>query len=99
MIKSDELWHHYMGGCLEIHQITPEGKYFVTKLGKNFAAGEVPQYCVPAGYIFGSKPASEEGVLVGCTVSPGFDFEDFKLFTNEELLKLHPEHADAISKF
>ena len=64
--------------------------------------GEVPQYCVPKGTIFGSKPqsgGSEEGVLVGCTVSPGFDFADFRIFTDDELIEKYPEHKEKIQMF
>lgn len=50
-----------------------------------------------AGTIFGSTV--EEGyALVSCTVVPGFDYSDFKLFTKEELLKKYPEHEEIIDK-
>lgn len=52
---------------------------------------------MPAGVIFGSSV--EEGyALVSCTVVPGFDFADFKLFTKKELLKDFPKHEAIINK-
>lgn len=36
--------------------------------------------------------------LAGCMVSPGFDFANFKLFTQQELLEQYPEHRDIIVK-
>ncbi|WP_394526184.1 cupin domain-containing protein [Lacrimispora sp. JR3] len=41
---------------------------------------------VPKGYIFGSAINKERSVLVGCMVSPGFDFKDFELFDRAYLL-------------
>jgi hypothetical protein len=36
--------------------------------------------------------------LVGCMVSPGFDFQDFELFTQAELLEKYPQHEAIIKK-
>jgi uncharacterized protein len=113
VIKSDEIWHHYDGLPLEIHEITAEGLYKVTLLGKDLSDGQVPQYCVSKGHIFGSKIASsynkEAGLkqkdeqyrytLVGCTVTPGFDFEDFHLFSTLSLLEQYPQYQDQIHDF
>jgi predicted cupin superfamily sugar epimerase len=55
------MWHHYGGGTLEIIEIIPDsGELKSTKLGKNIIPsegdqGEVIQYVVNAGNIFGSK--------------------------------------------
>lgn len=37
--------------------------------------------------------------LIGCTVSPGFDFSDFELANREYLLETFPKHKSIISKF
>lgn len=98
-LESDELWYYHDGAALTVHMITIEGNYRTVKLGLDFEKGERPQLLVPAGTIFGSSMnTDEEYSLVGCMVSPGFDFKDFKLFTEQELLTLHPQHA-AIIKF
>lgn len=97
VIASDEMWHHYDGETLEIHEIHPNGDYKLILLGKNLTDGEKLQHLVKAGVIFGSKPKKESSYsFVGCTVSPGFDFQDFKLFTEEELLNSHPKHRNII---
>ena len=97
-IKSDELWHHYAGGTLLIHVINEHGKYSVTKLGKNLEAGEVLQFVVPAGCWFASEPAPGTAfVLCGCTVAPGFHFDDFEMATSE-LIAEFPHHAAIIQK-
>lgn len=98
-LKSDELWYYHGGSPLTVHVIHEDGAYEEVKLGLNVERGEVPQYLVPKNSIFGSS-VMEEGTfsLVGCMVSPGFDFEDFELFTQDELLKDYPQHKELILK-
>jgi hypothetical protein len=50
-------------------------------LGQDLAAGQVPQHVVPAGRWQAARPAGDSEVLVSCVVAPGFDFDDFTLFT------------------
>jgi len=79
-IKSDELWYYHDGGCLEIIERNPDGSEKVTKLGKRLDLGESLQHVVKAGTWFGARPAPDTAFsLVGCQVSPGFDFRDFEL--------------------
>jgi predicted cupin superfamily sugar epimerase len=90
-IRSDELWHFHAGGPLRIVSIAPDGSVESVVLGPDGAAGQRLQYAVPAGRWFGAFP--EPGTahaLVGCTVSPGFDFKDFELGRRAELLKSFP---------
>ncbi|HJY63685.1 MAG TPA: cupin domain-containing protein [Ignavibacteria bacterium] len=37
--------------------------------------------------------------LVGCTVSPGFHFDDFEMGEREKLISLYPQHKSIITKF
>jgi predicted cupin superfamily sugar epimerase len=98
-IKSDEMWHFYGGDPLTIVEITEEGELISTTLGPNIEQGEVPQYVVKANRWFGSFPKqNSEYCFVGCTVSFGFDFNDFELAKREELLKKYPKHEEVISK-
>jgi predicted cupin superfamily sugar epimerase len=79
-IKSDELWYHHDGGILEIIEIDEAGNEIVTRLGKSIHDGCKLQHVVKAGLWFGARPSAEsEFCLVGCQVSPGFDFRDFEL--------------------
>ncbi len=98
-IKSDEMWHHYDGAPIELHMISPEGEYSLVIIGKDFANGEHPQYVVPAGYWFGSRVKGDaEFSLLGCTVSPGFDFQDFVLPSRIEFSQLFPQHTKIIAE-
>lgn len=92
-IQSDEVWHFYDGGTLEISIISPTGELTIIRLGRNLDQGEVFQAVVPAGSWFGSKPAvGIDFSLVGCTVAPGFDFADFEMAGRETLLAKFPQH-------
>lgn len=98
-IAADELWHFYYGDPLLVHEITHGGRLITHRLGQNPEKGEVFQTTVKAGSWFASVPASEsEYSLVGCTVAPGFDFEDFELARRESLSQMYPGHAAIISQ-
>lgn len=48
---------------------------------------------------FGSSVEAEDTYgLVGCMVAPGFDFADFELFTQRQLIELYPQHEGIIRK-
>lgn len=98
-INSDEMWHFYNGQTMLIHIIHLNGRLETIKLGSNIAAGEVFQFTVPATCWFAAEPdTSSAFCFVGCTVSPGFDFEDFELAQAAELIKIYPQHMDIIKK-
>lgn len=96
-IASDELWHFYYGDPLIIYEINPAGNLQQHLLGNNPQNNETFQCLVKAGSWFGA--ALQKGgdySLVGCTVSPGFDFADFELGGRETLTQLFPHHAGVI---
>ena len=98
-IKSDEIWYFHAGSPLIVHSIDPKGCYIQQKLGTNFKNGEIPQYLVSKNTIFGSSVLEKNSYsLVSCSVSPGFDFDDFELFKRNDLIKKYPEHLKIISK-
>ncbi len=98
-IKSDELWHHYLGQSFLISVIHEDGRFEEILLGKNLQHGEKLQAMVPAGAWFASELKTKAGFgLVGCTVAPGFDFQDFEIAKRDELIELYPELAQTISR-
>jgi hypothetical protein len=97
-LKSDEIWYHHAGGCLNIHQIDYAGRHSVFRLGSNLAAGERLQVMIRAGSWFGAVAADSEEALVGCAVAPGFDFTDFELAIPGKLLAQYPQHEEIISR-
>lgn len=73
-----EVWHFYAGAPLAL-SIAEDGKPATTvKLGSNLLIGELPQAVVPANW-WQSAASLGAWTLVGCTVSPGFDFSAFEM--------------------
>lgn len=98
-IKSDELWHFYTGSSLTIHIINHKGRYERTRLGSDFDNGDVFQTAVKAGCWFGACVDHPDSYsLVGCTVAPGFDFNDFEMGNRNKLIEHYPEYVDIIKR-
>src|ERR1700761_4715112 len=76
-LASDEVFHHYLGGAVEMLQLHPDGRRETLLIGPDLAAGQRPQVLVPRGVWQGARLLLAEGfALLGCTVSPGFEFVD-----------------------
>ena len=96
-IASDELWHHYDGGSLLIYEITGHGILQTHQLGIDDQPGERPFCFIQAGNWFGALPAeTADFVLVGCTVAPGFDFDEFEMADTETLVAQFPDQEEII---
>ncbi len=100
-IQSDEVWHFYAGGPLNVYVIEPSsGTLSIIRLGDNPARDEVFQAVVPAGCWFGAKPVGLPDKpafsLVGCTVAPAFDFAEFELADEANMLALFPQHEAVV---
>lgn len=99
-----------MGDPLTVVELDPKaGSLRQTVLGTDLSNGQVPQHVVPPGVWFGCYPtldyagAGDVGSrvgysLVGCTVAPGFDFADFELAKQAQLLKTFPQHVEAVKR-
>jgi len=98
-VKSDELFHFYLGDPVTMLQLHPGGRAETITLGQDVAAGRRLQVVVPAGVWQGSF-LSDGGrfALMGCTVAPGFDFDDFELGERKELIAQYPDHAALIER-
>lgn len=102
-IVSDEVWHFYSGCSITVVELDEStGDCKKTILGANVVEGsdEYVQYVVKGGTWFGSYPnitadSEHDYSLVGCTVSPGFDFADFEMGSNAILSKQFPKAAAA----
>lgn len=99
-IKSDETWHFYTGAALDLITINPSGVLSEYKLGRNSEHGEVFQLTITKGIWFMARVGKADSFsLAGCTVAPGFDFDDFELARKDDLLKKFPQHESFISRF
>ena len=98
-LKSDEIWHFYDGSAIKIYIITPERKLEERILGNNLSKNESLQTVINKNSWFGAELANKTSYsLVGCTVSPGFDFQDFEIGKREQLLGQYPEFSNIILK-
>ena len=103
VLGSDELFHHYLGDPVEMLQLHSDGSATTHLLGSDLLAGHRPQVAVRRGAWQGSHlllqppTAVTHGfALLGCTVSPGFEYVDYRSATRAELLAGWPEQAQLI---
>lgn len=97
-IKSDELWFHHAGSPLIVHTLTEEG-HQEHLVGNPLIPNMKSQFLVEKDTIFGSTVSEENSFsFVSCVVAPGFDFNDFELFTKEQLLKKYPSEEKIIER-
>jgi predicted cupin superfamily sugar epimerase len=97
VLESDEVFHHYLGGAVEMLQLFADGTSGRVVIGKDIAGGERLQVVVPRGVWQGSRLVKAEGwALLGCTVAPGFEFEDYRDASAEELVAGWPSEEEMI---
>lgn len=96
-LRSDEVFHFYLGDAVELLTLGPGTDGGVQRLGADLAAGERPQAVVPAGAWQGSRLVpGGRWALLGTTMSPGFDVADFELGRREDLVSRWPRHQALI---
>jgi predicted cupin superfamily sugar epimerase len=97
MLDSDEVFHFYLGDPVEMLQLYPDGGSAVFTLGPDLAAGQHVQLAVTAGVWQGTRLIGEgKTALLGCTVTPGFDFADYRGGSFAELASKWPAEAARI---
>jgi len=96
-LKSDEIFHFYLGDPVEMVQLLPDGTGRVIVLGSDVLKGMQPQVIVPGGVWQGAKLVKNgKFALLGTTVSPGFEFADYESGSRDELVASHPRFRDLI---
>ncbi|MEM6766581.1 MAG: cupin domain-containing protein [Bacteroidota bacterium] len=98
-LKSDEIWHFYYGSAIRIHLISSEGRYTHIDVGENLEKGQYFQGLIPHNHWFAAEILEKKYGLVGCTVAPGFSFEDFELADRAALIASFPQHEQLITRF
>jgi hypothetical protein len=97
VLDSDEIFHFYYGDPVEMLQLHPGGGSAVFTLGQSLEADQRVQLVVPAGVWQGTRLIGDGRVaLLGCTVTPGFDFADYRSGNCNELSDKWPAQADRI---
>lgn len=96
-LASDEIFHFYLGDPVEMLQLWPDGNHRSVILGPDIGAGMHVQLQVPK-YVWQGSRLLPGGsfALLGCTVSPGFDYADYESGKRELLTEQYPQAADGI---
>jgi predicted cupin superfamily sugar epimerase len=97
VLDSDEIFHFYLGDPVEMLQLLPDGRSALVTLGPDLRSGQHVQTVVPAGVWQGTRLIGDGKVaLLGCTVTPGFDFADYRNATAADLIAKWPDQAQRI---
>lgn len=82
-VASDEVWHLYEGGPLELLELSASGRELARhRLAQPVRGADVPVRTIAAGMWQAARPLADYA-FVGCTVGPGFDFSDFRLLADD----------------
>ena len=98
-LNSDEIWHFHIGGAAKIHFIDKGGTHSEHLIGPDLESDQSLQVVIPKGTWFAAEVVDGDFILVGCTVAPGFEFEDFELADRTELSSAYPQHQTLIGRF
>lgn len=96
-LKTDEIYHFYLGDSMEILLLYPDGHAEVKILGTRLSEGQLPQILVPAGVWQGSRVVYG-GVfsLAGTTMAPAYTDGDYEHGDCEALCERYPEVKEKI---
>jgi predicted cupin superfamily sugar epimerase len=89
-VRGTEIFHFLRGDAAELVTIDAHGRLGLRAVGPGIESGEVPQAIVPAGE-WQALRTRGAWTLFSCTVSPGFEYEDFELGDREQLLREFPD--------
>lgn len=99
-LKSDEIWLHQYGSAVAIFIIAPNGTLIKKRLGNNPEKDENLQVFIPANHWFAACNTNKKSFsLVSCMVTPSFNFNDFEIAQQSQLLAAFPEHEKIITSF
>ena len=98
-VKSDEIFHFYLGDPVQMIQLHPNGKSEFVDIGPDITKGQHPQIIVPKGTWQGARlKKNGKFALLGCTVAPGFEFADYQPVDKEKLLIRYPNVSHIIAE-
>ena len=98
-IRMSEMWNFYLGGPLELYDISPEGKLTKCILGHELEKGQQVAYIFPKGHWIGATPSMGSSFsFVSCVTAPGFKFSDWEVGSKTFLSQKHPHLINIINK-
>lgn len=98
-LRSDEIFHFYLGDPVRMLQLFPDGTSKTIVLGQDLLAGQQVQVLAPRNVWQGSilEPGGSFALL-GCTVAPGFDYADYEHGDRATLLGKFPDQRELIER-
>jgi uncharacterized protein len=97
-LRGDEIYHFYLGDPVEMLQLKPGGTGEAVLLGQDVAAGMRLQHVVPGGTWQGARLApGGKFALMGTTMAPGFDLQDYEGGNRAELIAQYPQYSALIT--
>lgn len=97
-LPTDEIWHFYRGDPLALFLLREDGGARTVILGPDVLGGQYVQFTVPAGTWMAAEVADGGSwALFGCTMAPGFTFEDYEHGDAAELAARFPQEAARIA--
>lgn len=98
-LKSDEIFHFYLGDPVEMINLLPDGNAERIIIGHDIFKDMHLQVIVPKMIWQGAKLVEGGNfALLGTTVSPGFEYSDYETGNRNELIKIYPDYKDIIIK-
>src|SRR5271154_5840343 len=97
-VRGDEMFHFYLGDPVEMLQLKADGSGEVILLGQDIVAGMRLQHTVPGGVWQGSRLcAGGNYALLGATMAPGFEYEDYETGKRLELSWRFPQYTGLVA--
>ena len=99
-LRFDEVWFFHAGSPVEMvfldpHEsliVGPDAPQALAAGGRWMGARVAP----PGGGAQSAAVAGPDWALVGCVVSPGFEYDDFEAGNRDTLLQAYPQAADHV---
>jgi len=99
-IRAEQLYHHYLGGALDVLMLHADGTGQVATVGGDLEAGMRPQLLIPGGTFHDARlQGAAPWVLLGSTEWPGVEPADVEAGDVATLTRSHPEFAAQIRTF
>jgi predicted cupin superfamily sugar epimerase len=99
-IRSDQMYHHYLGDPLEVLLLYPDGRSEVRIVGPDLAAGMRPQLMIPGGTFHAGRASTTDGyALLGTSVWARAEPSDVEMGDPERLMAAYPSARTEIARF
>lgn len=100
-LKSNEVWRYKQGTSLTLYMIQQDGTLTTAKIGDPSQESDASaEFLVMQDQWFAVVVNDNTSFsYVECEVTPGFDYRDWQLGEQDDLIKCYPQHADLIRKY